>query len=42
MTAVGLPKVAMCIHWVQLDTGLDDFDHLISPEERLRMMMARQ
>jgi arylsulfatase len=30
------------IHWVQLDTGDDDHDHLISPEERLRVAMARQ
>ncbi len=30
------------IHWVQLDTGTEDLDHLISPEERLRVAMARQ
>jgi arylsulfatase len=30
------------INWVQLDVGLDDNDHLISPEERLRVAMARQ
>jgi arylsulfatase A-like enzyme len=30
------------IHWVQLDTGTDDNDHFISPEERLRVAMARQ
>ncbi len=30
------------VHWVQLDIGLDDQDHLISPEERLRVAMARQ
>ena len=30
------------IHWVQLDVGKDDHDHLISPEERLRVAMARQ
>ncbi|WP_154796375.1 arylsulfatase [Occultella kanbiaonis] len=30
------------IHWVQLDTGADDNDHFISPEERLRVAMARQ
>ena len=30
------------IHWVQLDTGSDDNDHFISPEERLRVAMARQ
>jgi arylsulfatase A-like enzyme len=30
------------IHWVQLDAGVDDYDHFISPEERLRVAMARQ
>jgi arylsulfatase len=30
------------IRWVQLDVGSDDHDHLISPEERLRVAMARQ
>jgi arylsulfatase A-like enzyme len=32
------------IHWVQIDLGDDaeDADHLISPEERLRVAMARQ
>jgi len=30
------------IHWVQIDLGLDDQDHLIAPEERLRVAMARQ
>ena len=30
------------INWVQLDQGVDDQDHLISPEERLRVWMARQ
>ncbi len=30
------------IHWVQLDVGKDNHDHLISPEERLRVAMARQ
>jgi arylsulfatase A-like enzyme len=32
------------IHWVQLDgdEAADDVDHLISPEERLRIAMARQ
>ncbi|MGH9279821.1 MAG: arylsulfatase [Acidimicrobiales bacterium] len=28
--------------WVQIDVGKDDYDHLISPEERLRVIMARQ
>ena len=30
------------IHWVQIDLGDDDHDHLIDPEERLRIAMARQ
>ncbi len=32
------------VHWVQIDLGADadDADHLISPEERLRVAMARQ
>jgi hypothetical protein len=32
------------VNWVQIDLGDDaeDADHLISPEERLRVAMARQ
>jgi arylsulfatase len=30
------------IQWIQLDQGADDADHMISPEERLRVAMARQ
>lgn len=30
------------VHWVQLDRGLDDTDHLISPEERWRIALAIQ
>jgi hypothetical protein len=30
------------INWIQLDAGKDDHDHLITPEERLRVAMARQ
>ena len=32
------------VNWVQIDLGADaaDADHLISPEERLRVVMARQ
>ena len=30
------------INWIQLDAGLDDHDHFIDPEERLRVVMARQ
>ncbi|SFS15672.1 arylsulfatase [Microbacterium sp. cf046] len=30
------------IHWVQIDLGDDDHDHLIDPGERMRVAMARQ
>jgi arylsulfatase len=30
------------IHWVQLDVGQDNFNHLIKPEDRLHMVMTRQ
>jgi arylsulfatase len=30
------------VNWVQLDAGDDDQGHLITPEERLRVAMARQ
>jgi arylsulfatase A-like enzyme len=30
------------VRWVQLDLDVDDHDHLITPEERLRIAMARQ
>jgi arylsulfatase A-like enzyme len=30
------------VNWVQLDAGADDHDHLISPEERWQVAMARQ
>jgi hypothetical protein len=30
------------VDWVQLDIGEDDHDHLISPEERIRVAMNRQ
>jgi arylsulfatase len=30
------------IEWVQIDLGVDDHDHLIDPDERLRIAMARQ
>src|SRR4029079_6779478 len=30
------------IRWVQLDTGVDDNDHYIDPDERYRVAMARQ
>jgi arylsulfatase len=30
------------VTWVQIDLGADDHDHLISPEERFQVAMARQ
>jgi arylsulfatase len=30
------------IEWVQLDQGVDDDEHLISPEKRMHVIMARQ
>jgi len=30
------------IKWVQIDTGFDDKDHYVSPEERFHIAMARQ
>ena len=32
------------VNWVQIDLGADaqDADHLLTPEERLRVAMARQ
>jgi hypothetical protein len=30
------------VNWVQIDLGAEDADHLILPEERLRVAMARQ
>jgi len=32
------------VHWVQIDLAdaAEDLDHLITPEERLRVAMAKQ
>jgi hypothetical protein len=30
------------VNWVQIDLAQDDHDHMISPEERFKMAMARQ
>ena len=30
------------VHWVQIDLGEEDADHFITPEERLKVAMARQ
>jgi arylsulfatase len=30
------------VNWVQIDIGDEDFDHLISPEERFHIAMAKQ
>ena len=35
-------RFAGAIHWVQIDLGDDDHDHLIDPLETLRIAMARQ
>ncbi len=39
---VGTSRFTGNIHWVQIDLGDDDHDHFIDPDERLRIMMARQ
>jgi hypothetical protein len=30
------------VHWVEIDVGLDDHNHLIKPEDRLNLAMAIQ
>jgi len=30
------------VNWVQIEVGKDDHDHLISPDERFTVAMARQ
>jgi arylsulfatase len=30
------------VNWVQIDVAVEDTDHLISPDERWRVSMARQ
>jgi hypothetical protein len=30
------------VNWVQIDLEQDDHDHLIAPEERFKLAMARQ
>ena len=30
------------VNWVQIDLEKDDHDHMVSPEERFRVAMARQ
>lgn len=30
------------VNWVQMDIGKDDHDHMISPDERFKLAMARQ
>jgi arylsulfatase A-like enzyme len=41
-TENGTGKFTGRINWVQLDLGSDDHDHFIDPEERLKIVMARQ
>ena len=38
----GTSKFNGTVNWVQLDLGDDDHDHMITPEERLTVAMARQ
>jgi hypothetical protein len=38
----GTSRFSGRINWVQLDAGVDDNDHFIDPEERLRVALARQ
>ena len=38
----GTSKFTGTVNWVQLDLGDDDHDHMITPEERLTVAMARQ
>jgi arylsulfatase len=35
-------KFSGTVNWVQIDLEKDDHDHLISPDERFRIAMARQ
>jgi hypothetical protein len=30
------------VHWVEIDVGLDDHNHMIKPEDRLHLAMAIQ
>jgi hypothetical protein len=30
------------VNWVQMDLEKDDYDHMISPDERFKLAMARQ
>jgi arylsulfatase len=39
---VGTSRFRGRIHWVRIDLGADDHDHLVEPEERLRIALARQ
>jgi hypothetical protein len=39
---VGLAKGSGAVNWVQIDLEKDDQDHLVSPEERFKIAMARQ
>jgi arylsulfatase len=38
----GQKKVSGEVTWVEIDLGLDDHNHLISPEERLNLALAFQ
>ena len=30
------------VHWVEIDVGLDDHNHLVRPEDRINLAMAFQ
>jgi hypothetical protein len=38
----GTSRFSGKIDWVQIDLGKDDHDHFMDPEERLKIVMARQ
>jgi arylsulfatase len=40
--SVGDNSFTGTVNWVQIDVGDDDHDHLISPDERMSVLMARQ
>jgi len=40
--ACGANRFNGTIAWVELDQGADSHDHLIRPEDRLRVAMAQQ
>jgi hypothetical protein len=39
-TDCGERKFTGTVNWVEIDVGMDDHNHLISPEERLNLALA--